>query len=499
MVVTNKKIFSLKFNTILFWFLSALIVSGVFWHLQAVWHQELFGDEIHSLFFFQNNSWWNLISSPLEPIHPNGVYLLLKALYVVTPTVIALRFWQFVIFLASCMMLWQIFQKLQIRTQVAMLGLALWVSSAYLWHFSFQLRMYGPAFLVMLLSTLFMLKKKLTWAIFLDWSLLLMVYGGGIFLLAKWFAYLLLALSNKNCQKKYHHFRTALIHSLFIIVPLALIFLKYLFQQHLINESYLYWVKAPVWQDWSLGVISLMSGLFLPYFEGYADLNSKWLQLGGLVNALALMLLFTISIITWIKRRLCFDWWKNSSFNAQFIVAMWIIIMVFYTGLHLWSMLFGSHLFHIRQIFPVGIVSLLMLVWVSNQIWYLLPKLVSVVAVILIVINQTMIIQDSLGSNQTYVHHFTDIPGTPLLASKSDIELIYKLCGTFDQPKIESECKRKNITFVESKSFILPTEQSWWLTKRANSALMDKHPDFSDKYDCKEISVDFLACQALFR
>lgn len=78
-----------------FFSLSALFVTliGLGFHLQAAWHQQLFGDEVHSLFFSQL-SWLTLLRSPVEPVHPNGYYLFLKTVYGLTPWVTALRLWQ---------------------------------------------------------------------------------------------------------------------------------------------------------------------------------------------------------------------------------------------------------------------------------------------------------------------------------------------------------------------------------------------------------------------
>ena len=81
---------------------------GIFWHLQAVWHQHLFGDEIHSLFFMENNGFLTLLAKPIEPIHPNLSYLVFKTVYSLSPQVLTLRLLMFVIFLASCYIFWLI-------------------------------------------------------------------------------------------------------------------------------------------------------------------------------------------------------------------------------------------------------------------------------------------------------------------------------------------------------------------------------------------------------
>ena len=472
-----------------------VIVSGIFWHFQATWHQAVFGDEIHSLFFFSEHSFLSLNIRAVEPIHPNGIYVLLKFLYSFTPSVLALRVWIFILFLASSVVFWQIMKVFSFKTNGKLAGLALWVSSAYLWHFSFQLRMYGPASLFVLLSFWSILKKKPWLSLLFDWLLLVFAYGGGLFVVAKWVAYLSLqALQLRKTKKPKNHFVTNLGLSLGVLIPITVIASHFWQNNSIVNQNFLYWVKTPVSADWSLGLFSFATGLFLPYFEGYSGLGQIWIQLGVATALLTLVGLITAMLFGYQYHTKLFLWFKTLNWTTQLLWFTCSISLIFYTALFFWSIGLNSHLFHIRQIFPIAIICWLGLSWLINQCSGKFAHLMTIMVLVVAGFNQVVIAKDSLGSGQAYVHHYTTLPGIPLLASPTEVELIYKQCHTFDRSEAKSRCADHDIYLVEANYKIDPNWIEWWQTSRITNQT-SKNDSHSISYTCAYETVDYYHCQ----
>lgn len=474
--------------------LVTVLITGIFWHFQAIWHQALFGDEIHSLFFFSEHTFLSLITKPVEPIHPNGVYVLLKFLHSITPNVQYLRIWIFVLFLASCAVLWQIMREFSYKTKGQLAGLAFWVSSAYLWHFSFQLRMYGPAFLLVLLSFWLILKKKPWLSLLFDWLLLLFAFGGCIFVVAKWTAYFgLQTLQLRKMKKPKKRLLVNVGLSLGALVPIAAIVYHFWQNNAAINQNFLYWVKTPADSDWSLGLFSFATGLFLPYFEGYAGLGQIWMQLGAISGLFTLLGFAILLVCSYMYRSKLLLWFTKLSWTAQLLWFTYAISLILYTALFFWSVGFGSHFFHIRQIFPIAIICWIWFSWLINQYLGKYTHLMIIVVVVVAGFNQLVIAKDSLSSGQAYVHHYTTLPGTPLLASSSEVELIYKQCQTFDRSEAKSRCAEQDIHLVDTNYAIDPNWSEWWQTTRITKN-KNEIDSLSVNYACAYETTDYYHC-----
>lgn len=454
-----------------------LFVLGLGWHLQAVWHQQLFGDEIHSLFFFQEHSWTSLLLTPVEPIHPNGYYLLIKLLYLITPSVMALRAWMLVIFVASCGALLKILQKVGLSNLVIAGALAIWSSSAYLWHFSFQLRMYGPAVLIILLSLLALLNKKPWLSVFFDWLALSLAYGAIIFILAKWGAWFLQKIELKKIWP-----------ILVSLMPVTIVLGQFLAHRTVIDASYLYWVHPVVWPDLSLGLLSYLTGLFLPYFEGFSELGKTWLSLGSILNFCLVIFMIAAAIFLYFKCRLAKKLWTKIPKNQQLLLLMSSICLLIYGALFAWSLVMGGHLFHIRQTLVVAMAAWLLFFWSLEKISQKLPWLALLLVFSIVGVNQLSIVKDSLGSGQAYLHHFQSLPGAPVIASPTDVELIYKQCHTFDRKKAGSICQQHDIYLTNELPTSWENWSTWWLTTSAKNNL-------KISANCQQLSIDFWECE----
>ena len=475
--------------------LVVVIVIGIFWHFQATWHQTLFGDEIHSLFFFSERSFFSLITRAVEPIHPNGIYVLLKLLHSITPSVFALRIWMFVIFLASCVVAWLIMNHFSLKLHTKLAGLSIWVSSAYLWHFAFQLRMYGPVFLLCLLSFWSLLHKKTWLSLGFDWLLLSFAYGGSLFVVAKWLAFLgLQVIQLKKTKTVTKQLLMNLSFAIGGLLPILLIFTQFLQNHSTINQDFLYWVKTPVFADWSLGLLSLMSGLFLPYFEGFAGLGQAWQIVGSVFGLFCLIGSMFLLLFGYKYRTNLFFWWCRLPWKSRLLCLTWIISLLLYTCLFGWSIIFGSHLFHIRQLFPIAIICWLGLVWLFSRVGQRFTRGMVLVVLLISAFNQLVIAKNTLGLNQAYVHHYTMLPGKPLLASSTEVELIYKQCQTFDRSEAKSRCAENDIYLVDANYTIDPNWIEWWQTSRITNQT-SKNDSHSISYTCAYETVDYYHCQ----
>lgn len=460
--------------------IALLGVIGLSFHLQAAWHQQLFGDEVHSLFFFHSHSWGELFSQPLEPVHPNGYYLLLKLWYALTPSVLALRLWQVLLFGATLIATLLLGKKLRFSLPGQIMFFSLISSSAYLWHFSFQLRMYGVGMLLIVLSILALWHKRPWLSVLLDWLSIFCVYGASLFVIAKWLTYGVLK------QKNSSPVLSRLVPGIFGTLPVIWVATQFWHQQQHIDTNFLYWVHIPQFPDWSLGLISMLSGMFLPYFEGYSALGMRWIQLGFLTNIFALIGVMFVGGMSWYYRKNMVNWWNQIDWNERFLLLLSLQLLVFYTILFAASLTLGGHLFHIRQIFPVGLVFFLLLGWLTNLLWKYAPSITLAGILVFMSLNLMGIAGDSLGPRQAYPHHFTQKPGTPLVATPSDVELLYKQCHTFSRSQAQESCRQQNITLINAP-WTPPTEwTAWWMTPRAQEFV---------QYDCNTVSIDYVSCQ----
>ncbi len=466
------------------------ILSGFWWHLQAAWHQQLFGDEVHSLFFFANNSWISLLQRPVEPIHPNGYYLLLKFLYTLTPSVLALRFWMVGSFVASCWVLSRILKQLRFPSNMSLAIVALWSSSAYIWHFSFQLRMYGPAMTLLLLSLLTLMQKKYWWSMVVDWLLLFLAYGSIVGIVAKWLAWFLFRDTKLQKARKFwvaNDFAPAALS----LLPVFVVVIQFWQQQAAIDTSYLYWVHQPVFADWSLAFLSFFAGLFLPYFEGYSALSQRWMQLGAIANWGFLLAVFGGFAFAYRQKKIIVQWWKQRTTNERLLLLISLITITLYTTIFGWSLFTQGHIFHVRQLFPVAVIGWLFMAWLLNQIHRFRPVITFVLVTGILAINQTSIIKDTWADNQAYPHHFQPQPGTPVIASQTDIELIYKQCQTFTWNDVEKACAQHHIFLLEKFENTQALPSTWWLTTRAYQTW----PEKNQLIHCSAISLDFWECR----
>jgi|GEM_PF-4674700 len=467
-----------------------LIVSGILLHLKSVWQQHLFGDEIHSLFFLAENSFSELLLKPVEPIHPNGSYLLLKTVYGIFPQVEALRILMFGVFLLSCYGVWKILEKFFKGTTEKLIGLSLWVSSAYIWHFSYQLRMYGFAFLIGLFSILALLNHKKTISLVLDWLLLFFVYGGALFVFIKWATYIsVLIFKNAKSTNLKAEIKASIIHFIAATLPIFFVVSKFLVKETDINASYLYWIKTPVWADWGLGLGSFLTGLFLPYFEGYAQLGSLWIELGIWLSFFGVALGGILGVLAWLNWRKIWQWAEAQSTELLFIYLSFLLTLLSYSIFLVYSVWFQNHIFHIRQLFSAAVSFLIILMILAGKSWIKKPMLVFISVVVFALINQAGVIKDNFGANQAYVHHYESLPGKPIIATASDIELIYKQCHTFQRSEAKTKCPNSDIYLTSGQIPETIFQNTWWQTNnvaRTRGKLNAK---------CEQVSIDFSLCQ----
>ncbi len=465
-----------------------LLAVSLFLHLHATWHQSLFGDEIHSLFFFQNNTYQELLSTPVEPIHPNTYYILLKTLYSLTPSVLALRLWMFGFFITSVYIVYLISKKIFTPRSFSEVGLlpTAYATSAYLWHFSHQLRMYGLSMLTILLSLYLLLKNKKYLSVIFDWLSIMTTYGALIFVIAKWMSWLTLQLFSKNKTQKHSAF--LYLPPTLALAPIPFVLANFVIRNPIIDSNYLYWVHTPVPADFSLGLISFISGMFLPYFEGYAPLSGNILIVGNLLNLLIIIFfLFLIAFGFKNKKKIFSQPIKITLLTTAYSLLAYLILFTY-------SLITHSHLFHIRQMFSIGVMLILslpiLLTAIAKIYQKLLPTayslLLSTILLIYFSTNLLAIVSDSLPEHQTYPHHFTTIPGTPLITSPTDIELIYKQCDTFDRSKQNEKCNQKGIYLNNQDINPEILANKFWTTTNAHSQL-----------NCSSISIDYWECQGI--
>lgn len=482
--------------------LPALIATilGFYFHTQAVWYQQFFGDEIHSLFFLASHTWLELTSTPIEPVHPNGYYIFLKLWHTIIPSVLFLRWIQWIIFILSTiffvMNIIVLTNNKSAKKQI--ISTIIWstsffVSSAYLWHFQFQLRMYGLGILLILISLLLTLKKKYWQASVIDWLLTSIVYGSVLWILARWSAlWIHQILSNKSLTKqKLIRLLTA---NALSVIPVLFVLWEFKKNTSLIETSFLYWVHIPTFSDWSLALISMISGKLLPYFEGYSNISIHYQSIGMIANFgifLAIMIGVVIGIFRIILKKKIF---------TNFLSLLLIATFFLYSGTFLYTLLWGGHIFHIRQLFPIALilwvagVSFFMQIWHQQKTW-LFRFVLTIIGSILLFVNIYAVGSDSLNKNQVYPHHFTSLPGTPLFASISDVELIYKQCNSYSRMSAKIDCQDKNIFLLDEKnnraSFHTTSSQYelFWVTNRVK-----------DRIDptilCSQISIDYWKCES---
>lgn len=447
-----------------------LCLVPLFYHVQATWYQKLFNDEAHSLFYFHSYSWFQLFTTSIEPIHPNGFYLLLKFLYFLTPNVLALRTWMFVFFLGSTMLFYRLLQTLHIRGTSLWLGILLWTSSAYIWRFSYLLRMYGVGmFLVLfslwLLLTSFTDKKRIWFSLIMDVLALSVVYGAGLFVLAKWLGWVTYLFGIK--KKIFHHWWLHVLPLAVSITVLSLIALQYIFHVKEIDARYLGWVHIPRFSDISLYIVSFFTGAFLPYYEDVIGgfLPQHTIVIGNIGSVLLLCgfagILFSSFGIKTITKK-----FQLYSHQEQLFLSISVCLGILSISLFCFSLFTGSHLFHIRQLFAIPIIGSLGLAWILSQLRAKAAVMGFVFIFFLSMVNVFTIFQSSTSHRQAYYQGVPSLPEGPVIASIHDAIFLYEHCQNFHYDELDEACQKKGISVLRSADQSI-SFNSWWMTRTA--------------------------------
>lgn len=353
----------------------ALIYLGLLIHLWVGIKQPLFGDEANSILMARQNSYQTLLTRQIEKIHPNGSYLTTKLFLDLGLGVLGIRVAHWLLF---CLTLWPtylIYKQLGLSNTAARVGLIIWTFSPYILLQSYLIRMYSYGIFFLVCSLYFTLNKKIRFSILMDILGIYFVSGYWIFVLAK-----CLALG-RQCK----------LRILAVMVVAFLVNIYFAMNVSREISSYLSWlptVRLPDLLSMSTALLGLTS---TAYYEGYSQSpSSLLLTLGLFIPIMFLVILF-----------LRFHPKVNNTEN--YFLRLTAIILFGYVAVGILCLVFHLPLFHIRQLFPVAIMSLLSLTFISIKNFQIhkLITLSLVVPLLLLGIKRTI----NYTSHQIYPDH----------------------------------------------------------------------------------------------
>jgi hypothetical protein len=331
-----------------------LIEIGFFFALSQKF---LWWDERFSIEYAQKSSFYTLISRSGEISHPPGMYVLYKFLLEIPVSSSELRFVHFIIFIITIVLVKDIFKRLELSYISQMMGLIFWVSSGYIFHFIYQLRMYSWGILFMLLSVWLTLRLEHRKSLFISVLTILVDLMGVLFVYGYifWPLIRLLALSLNRSSGRFRLGPRFIIY-LLALVALSLYMLSPLQQIELIHNHYIDWVKPPAVSDLFSMTASLLgnsAGIYLQ--EGYNYPK----PLVFFVEKLVLVMLFdtVAQLLSAVVLSVCSIQYIRSHFSGLAIMrklylsALSIFLIVF-----ILSSLFNLHFFHIRQFFVFAVM-----------------------------------------------------------------------------------------------------------------------------------------------
>lgn len=471
----------LNWSQILNWWPIILVGLGLSYHLKAAFTQNLFGDEIWTIFFANSYSGRELLFGPaLEAVHPNTYYWLFQIGQKLGLSIIGWRLFTASLFGLGLIILNSILKSWRISWPERLIFFSLWTISPYLLRFSFLLRMYAPAMLIWLISVWLLNKffehQHWQWwlaGIGVDLLGLSLVYGYWWWLVIKFLALISNCWLGRHWPQPARWFTTwagkiALCLQALVVISLGVGLVFYYGQEgQNLATVYLAWIPPLKVVDLGLGLASLLGWGYYHYFEGVVAARPIDLILGwcfwfgyfGLLLAGSWWIVkfkYNLAKTSLLKIKHQLTHFQLLSFGQLILVnAGWLL-----AGLWLVSWLAGWKLFHIRQLFVWAMIFTLglgyLMVVAKRYRWWLGMGLLFV----WLVLPLRHLSNYYLGPNQAYVHHF-DYPVTqPILFGGAELELAYKQCQASRLTEIKALCATKNIWLVADSQDLAVFNQS---------------------------------------
>lgn len=432
-----------------------LILIGIGIHLIVGIQQPLFGDEIHSIFFANSYSYQELITKPIEVIHPNTYYLVIKFLINLGLSVTGLRVIQWAVFCLSLIPVYGIFRKLKLSENLALVGLVAWTWSSYLLRFSYMIRMYGLGMLLITLSIYMAMNHKFISQLVIDFLGVNLVMGYWFFIPIKY------------ATLFFKHKRESILALTFLALIAIPTYQNAVNARQSISTNYLYWVPIPQATDVLSMTTALLGLTSTAYFEGYAPTPTSLP-----VTLLLLFCLLSIAIM-YLKKT-----------KVTFITKLAIASLCFYSALFVISLVFNLQLFHIRQLFPVAIIFTLFLTYASLSLIRQRYLLTYIIIIPIIIFGMRKTITYAFGPDAIYPAHYQNKPSGQVYFTTADIELAYKYCGATSYVDLTTKCPAKDLHLLTPTTIFPDTF----------SATLSVASQITDPISCSPISSNFQSC-----
>jgi hypothetical protein len=407
--------------------LGGFIALGLGVHFRAAINQPWFGDEISSLWFANDHTIGELLTTQAEADHQNTFYLLVKIIFSVWPSTQGLRLVMLGIFGLTTVVVWQWIGLLATKPWQRGVGLAFWVWSAYVLRLSYLVRMYGLGLLWAALS-LWLITRWVVkgngrdrWLSLLGDILgVLMVFGYWYLVGIKYFALLWWHWRQKRRVEKLLWVELGLWAAGLVMMVVGWS------RRDNFNQSFTWWMP-PLRANMLFSMLSALLGLTSSsFFEGYTD------QPPSLLLGMVMILGMGLGVFLSGKQ-------KKAQQSLWLESLLWGGLGI-YLGVFLGQWLIAIPGFHVRQLFPVAVV-----LTIGLPAWLLtMTNRYKVIFWVGLVVMFGLMVRRTLPFGQAgftaYPQRYMDPPNDLRWISLTDIELGFDHCRAYSAKDMVVKC-----------------------------------------------------------